>query len=124
MNSEKPEILMVDDDEITLDVMKAFLKKGYNLETVTKLQEAMTKIHAKRYDVILLDINLGKGITGFALINELKSMPEYQGVPIIAVTAFAMPGDKEYFLKAGCTDYISKPFAKQDIITIIEKALR
>ena len=64
MNSEKPEILMVDDDEITLDVMKAFLKKGYNLETVTKLQEAMTKIHAKRYDVILLYINLGKGITG------------------------------------------------------------
>ena len=116
MNSEQADnrqrIIMIDDDEVTLDVTSAFLKDKFIVDTARTVTEALKMIRARVYPVILLDINLGKGVTGFTILDELKKMPEYKGIPVIAVTAYAMVGDREVFLEAGCTDYISKPFTR------------
>ncbi len=69
------------------------------------------------YSLVLMDISLGKGISGVELLKNLRTIPSYKNVPVIAVTAHAMVGDKEKFLESGFDDYLSKPFAKKDLIT-------
>ncbi len=122
LNTVKPRLIMVDDDEVTLDVTKAFLKEKYDLDTAKTVTEALEMIKSRVYPVILLDINLGKGITGFVILDELKKMPRYKGVPVVAVTAYAMVGDREVFLEAGCTDYISKPFTRSALRALVDNA--
>jgi len=119
---EKENVIIIDDDEVTIDVSRAFLKDNYNVDSAGTIQEALEMIKKNRYSLVLLDINLGKGVTGFQVLDELKKMPEYKDVPVIAVTAYAMVGDREIFLKAGCDDYISKPFTRQTLIAACDKA--
>ncbi len=122
-DDNKARIIMIDDDEVTLDVTKAFLKDNYIVDTARSVTEALKMIKDRIYPVILLDINLGKGVTGFTILDELKNMPEYKGVPVIAVTAYAMVGDREVFLEAGCTDYISKPFTRSALKALVDHAI-
>jgi CheY-like chemotaxis protein len=123
-NQIKPTLLVVEDDDINLSVIVAFLSKEFNVETATNGLEAIEKANAKKYDAILMDINLGSGITGIEVTQELRKNPDYKNAPIIAITAFAMEGDKEEFLNGGCTDYISKPFSKNDIISLVKKYVK
>ena len=71
-----------------------------------------------------MDINLGLGISGLDAVNEIRSINGYAKVPIVALTAFAMRGDREEFLKAGCTHYLSKPFTKEKIVDLIKRIIR
>ncbi|MBK7866038.1 MAG: response regulator [Ignavibacteriales bacterium] len=121
MDTEFSTILIVDDDDISLDVTVAFLKHHYTVHTAKNVVEAFELINKNRYSIILLDINLGKGVTGFQILEELKKRPDYAGVPVIAVTAYAMAGDKAVFLRAGCTDYVSKPFTRSTLLKVCEK---
>ena len=114
-------ILVVDDDEISLDVTVAFLRNHYIIHTAKNVSEALDLIDKNLYAIILLDINLGKGVTGFQILDELKKRPDYASVPVVAVTAYAMAGDKAVFLKAGCTDYVSKPFTRGTLLSVCEK---
>ncbi|GJQ32785.1 MAG: hypothetical protein HBSAPP04_16240 [Ignavibacteriaceae bacterium] len=123
LTDNRQRIMMVDDDEVTLDVTQAFLKEKYIVETARTVTEALKMIREHVYPVILLDINLGKGVTGFTILDELKKMPGYKGIPVIAVTAYAMVGDREVFLEAGCTDYISKPFTRSALKALVDHAL-
>ena len=123
MSEERLRLIMIDDDEVTLDVTKAFLKEKYDLDTATTVSSALEMIRQTVYPAILLDINLGKGITGFVILDELKKMPQYRGIPVIAVTAYAMVGDREVFLEAGCTDYISKPFTRSALRDLVDAAI-
>ena len=70
-----------------------------------------------------MDINLHTIMDGIQTTEKIKAMEEYKEVPIIAVTAYAMVGDREKFLEAGFTDYISKPFSKNDIIELLNKTI-
>jgi CheY-like chemotaxis protein len=56
-------------------------------------------------------------------LSEVRAIPYYKDIPVIALTAFALKGDEEEFCKAGCTDYISKPFRKEELTKKISKAL-
>ena len=76
---------------------------------------------AKMYELVLVDINLGKGMDGIEVTKKLREIPAYKDTPIIAVTAYAMQGDREEFLAAGCTDYLSKPFRSNELLAIISK---
>ncbi|MCS7052490.1 MAG: response regulator [Ignavibacterium sp.] len=122
-NSEnrKKNILVVEDDDINLSVITAFLSKEYNIDSATNGLEAIEKATSKKYDAILMDINLGSGITGIEVTQKLRNTPEYANTPIIAITAFAMDGDKEEFLAGGCSDYISKPFTRQEILSLMKR---
>ncbi len=119
--SKKRSILIVEDDDINLSVIVAFLSKEYDIDSAINGLEAIEKANAKKYDAILMDINLGSGITGIEVTKELRSNADYADTPIIAITAFAMDGDKEEFLAGGCTDYISKPFTRSEILNLMKK---
>ena len=85
---------------------------------------ALEKVQGRKYDAILMDINLGMGMNGLELTGEIRKMPEYFNTPIIAVTAYAMKGEKEKFLDGGCSHYLSKPYSKRDIVEIMTDILK
>jgi PAS domain S-box-containing protein len=75
------------------------------------------------FKLILMDINLGAGIDGVEAMHQIRKIQGYECVPIIAVTAYAMFGEKERFLSGGFDDYLAKPFTKDDLISLVEKCL-
>lgn len=109
-------VLVVDDDFATRKIVELFLRGEIELESVSNSKEATDMINNDVYSLILMDISLGKGISGVDLLQNIKSLPSYKNVPIVAVTAHAMVGDKEKFLSSGFDDYLSKPFAKKDLV--------
>ena len=116
-------MLFVDDDKISREVIKIFLKKCYNVDLAENGPEAIEKAKKKKYNCILMDINLKSKMSGIEAAEKIREMEEYKEVPIIAVTANAMVGDKDKYLKAGFTDYMSKPFSKNDIIELLNKTI-
>ncbi len=120
---KKYSILLVDDDETTNSLVTSYLKKHYSINAAISEEEALTLAKQKKYDLVLMDINLGRGRSGIEVTKDIKKIKGYKEVPIIAVTAFAMVGDREEFLAGGCTDYISKPFKLNDLLAIIQKTL-
>jgi len=105
----KTKILLIEDNEQNRYLLTFLLEKhGYEvIQAVDGLQgiEAAERV---RPDLILLDIQL-PGMDGYQVAAELRNISSLQHTPIIAVTSFAMPGDREAGLKAGCTGYIEKP---------------
>jgi CheY-like chemotaxis protein len=73
-------------------------------------------------DIVLMDIQL-PGVDGLAVTRELKADPATAALPILAVTAFAMKGDKERFLAAGFDGYLAKPYRSKDLLQAIEQTI-
>jgi CheY-like chemotaxis protein len=121
--SEKLEILLVENDDINKSVIKAYLKHNYNVEIVENGPDAIEAVKNKQFNVILMDINLGRGMSGIDVTRTIRTLPGYETTPIIAVTAFALEGDREEFLDAGCSNYLSKPFLKSQLLDIIQQAI-
>ena len=121
--SYKSLILLVEDDMLNSEMVEVFLNNYCNLHIARTGEEALEKIKKNKYDAFLMDISLGPGMSGLQVSNIIRSTPGYDNVPIIAVTAYAMSGEKEKFLAAGLTDYISKPFTNTLLINTLNKAL-
>ena len=119
-----PRILYVENDEMSRRVVQRMLRDVCKMEFANDGEEALESITKIKYDSILMDINLGGGISGVEATKEIRKLSNYKTTPIIAVTAYAMIGDQEEFLNAGCTDYISKPFKTQELKDIVEKVLQ
>jgi signal transduction histidine kinase/ActR/RegA family two-component response regulator len=109
-------VLVVDDDFATRKIVELFLRGEIELESASNSKEAIDLVSKNVYSLVLMDISLGKGISGVDLLQNLKSLPTYQNVPIIAVTAHAMMGDREKFMSSGFNDYLSKPFSRKDLV--------
>jgi PAS domain S-box-containing protein len=120
---EKHKILLVEDEFIVFDLTKRMLTSTCEVDSAPDGLSAIEKVLNNRYDLILLDINLGPGMDGLATLYEIRKLPEYQSVPVIAFTAYILPGDREYFLHSGCDDYIAKPFTYTQIMHTINKWL-
>lgn len=114
-------ILIVENEVLNSKLVESFLKSYYSHETVDNGNSAIEKSKINKYTLILMDINLGKSMSGLETTKEIRKIDGYQKVPIIAMTAFAMEGDEKEFLSEGCTDYISKPFMQKDLINLINK---
>lgn len=114
-------ILHVEDDPTARKLVKYMLQKKYAVDFAENGKKAIAMAKIKQYDIILMDINLGKAMSGVEVTKELKKLPSYEHVPIIAVTAYAMKGDDKMFLAAGCTHYVSKPFQKQMFLELISE---
>ncbi|MCH8033949.1 MAG: PAS domain S-box protein [Bacteroidetes bacterium] len=121
--TELPKVLMVEDDESSKDVTKVFLKGICNLTFAASGEEALNAVEKEKFDAILMDINLGSGMSGTEAVGKIKKFNEYKDTPIVAITAFAMQGDKDEFLNAGCTHYISKPFNRISISRLMKEIL-
>lgn len=116
----QPKVLVVENDEGSKDITRLFLRKICQLEFADSGEEAITMAGKTNYDIILMDINLGAGMNGIAATNQIRKIDGYKNVPIVALTGFAMRGDREEFIKAGCTHYLSKPFSKHNIINLVK----
>lgn len=105
--SEK--ILIVEDNEINMKLIKAILKtKGYILVEAKDGEEALQAVVREKPDLILMDIQIPK-IDGLEATRRIRGMEEIGNTLIIALTAHAMEGDREKILDAGCDGYIAKP---------------
>ncbi len=122
-NEKLKKVLILDDDEISLRTLSTFIKKDYDVDTVYEAKTALLIAARKKYDAFLLDIGLKGDLSGLDVANELNKMDKYVDVPIIAVTAYAMAGDKERILNGGCSHYISKPCSKKALLSILKLAI-
>lgn len=120
----KPNVLIVENDEINIAHMVYILTKRCNIETAMNGVEALEKADQQNFDVILMDINLGAGMNGMDTAKAIKNKKAYKNIPIIAVTANAMKGHREEFLANGCTHYISKPFSATALKQLIAEVFQ
>jgi len=124
VKTELPDILLVENDNASVEVTKFYLKNIFNIDFVIEGTEAIEAVKSKSYSAILMDINLGKGMSGLEAAKLIRTIPNNKDIPIIAFTAFAMKGDKEEFLAAGCSHYLAKPFTKNQLIDVINDAIK
>ena len=111
-NKENRLLLLVENDVPSIDIIKIYLQDKYIVDAALDGLTALQMVENKKYDAVLMDIDLGFGMNGLEVTQKIKQLQGYENVPIIAVTAYAMLGDREKFLSAGCTHYIAKPFDK------------
>lgn len=116
----KPRILVVEDNPANLELFLAILELGgYESLHASEGKEAIEIAAREVPDLILLDIQL-PGIDGLAVVKELRSMPATKDIKTIALTAYAMKGDREMFLEKGFDGYIAKPVVVQGFLQMIE----
>jgi PAS domain S-box-containing protein len=113
-------LLLIDDDKNVFDLISNIFK-NYDVSFTDSEEKAYELLKKKKYSLILLDINLGSNVSGVDVLRIIREIPGYKDIPIIALTAYAMLGDKEKFLNAGCDDYISKPFNRNELFNLINK---
>jgi CheY-like chemotaxis protein len=116
-------ILIVEDNEMNLDMLSRRLtRKGYQVVMATDGAEGLQMANYEMPDLILMDMSL-PGMDGWEATRHLKASPETSTIPVIALTAHAMVGDREKALEAGCNDYDTKPVEIDRLIGKIEKLL-
>ena len=103
-------ILVVEDKAVNRKLARAVLEvEGYVVHTAPDAEEALTMLGGFQPELVLMDLQL-PGMDGLELTRRIKADPRFSGMPILALTAYAMNGDREKALAAGCDDYIAKPF--------------
>lgn len=120
-------VLVVEDNDMNMQLVEYLLEEGgYAIVKATSGEEALAITRdAKKPapDLILMDIHL-PGMDGLSVVRQMKTDARTQRVPILALTAHAMRGDKDRFLDAGCDGYISKPIDVKTFLSSIEQYMR
>lgn len=123
MEVKKALILVVEDEPNNRELAKKILNFfGYDTLCVANGQEAVEKIRENNPDLVLMDLSLPT-MDGWEATAIVRSISQYRELPIIAVTAHAMWGDRDQALESGCTDYISKPYSPNQLIEVVRKYL-
>lgn len=114
------QLLLVEDHEELWDFLSRRLqRRGFEVTVATDGQQGLDKARALTPDVMLLDMNLPL-VDGWTVARTLKDDPATAGIPIIALTAHAMSGDRQKALDAGCSDYHPKPVDFAQLLTQID----
>lgn len=118
----RKKILVVEDHEPNRALLLQLLADSFNLDEAPDGAEALRRIHAAPPDLILLDLSLPI-LDGWTLASRLKSSAATAAIPIVAITAHAMAGDRERALSAGCDEYLTKPVAEDTLFDAITRIL-
>jgi CheY-like chemotaxis protein len=111
-------ILYIDDTENNrILVTRRLERKGFQVLTAVSAEEGLATAAAQKPDLILMDMGM-PDVDGWTATRRLKADPALNSIPVIALTAHAMQGDREKAIDAGCDDYETKPF---DFVRLIEK---
>lgn len=117
-------ILYVEDDPNNRTLIRRILgAEGYTVHEAPNAAAALEKLKTLKPDLILMDINMPE-VDGYTLTAQIRAMPEMSNVPIIALTANVMKGDRERSLQAGCDGYIQKPIDIDTISAQIQRFLK
>ena len=118
-----PKILLVEDNEMTRDMLSRRLqKKGYEVVIATDGQQGVTMAQSEAPALILMDMSMPV-LDGWEATRQLKTAPATRSIPVIALTAHAMSGDREKALEAGCDDFDTKPIEMTRLLEKIEALL-
>jgi CheY-like chemotaxis protein len=119
-----PKILLVEDNEMNRDMLSRRLeRRGHQVVIALDGEQGVAMARSESPDLILMDMSLPV-LDGWEAARRLKAAPETQAIPIIALTAHAMVGDREKAIEAGCNDYDSKPVEFQRLLGKIDALLQ
>ena len=119
----KKKILIVEDNPENMRLLEMTLRaRGYTLLKATDGEKALDISMRKRPDLIIMDIQLPK-MNGLEVTKKLRETPAFSHTPIIGLTAYAMKGDEERIIEAGCDAYLSKPIDTRELREVISKML-
>jgi len=117
-------ILYVEDDEVSIKLVRTITKGQYEVDVAKDADQALSQINNNEYKLILMDINLHKGMDGIELTRLIRQNDNYKDIPIVALTGYAMGHEKNEFLAKGMTHYLSKPFSRMQLLEIINEAIK
>jgi CheY-like chemotaxis protein len=116
-------ILVVEDNPDNLYVMDRILRHaGYTVTQAVSGETALRLIADSTFDLILMDMQM-PGLDGYTTVRAIRNIPTTVNIPIIAVTASSMPGDRERTLAAGCNDYVAKPIDTRMLLEVVAQYL-
>ncbi len=117
---ENKNILIIEDNELNMKLMRGALSIGdYQLIEAFDAETGIRLAHKQKPFLILMDIQL-PGMDGLEATRIIKTDSKLKDIPVVAITGFAMQGDREKALESGCDDYITKPFDFEDLLKTIE----
>ena len=113
-------ILLAEDNPVNQQVATAMLlKRGHQVDVVSNGREAVDAVARERYDVVLMDIQMPE-MDGFEATAKIRALPQGRTLPIIALTAHALSGERERCLERGMSGYLAKPFKAHDLFAVVE----
>lgn len=116
-------ILLVEDNQDNIESMKDYLEsRGYQMFVTNNGQQAIDWLQSQHPDIILMDIQMPE-MDGLEATRRIREMPEYTDIPIVALTALSMPGDREKCLSAGISHYLAKPVKLRELAATIQTLL-
>lgn len=116
-------VLVVEDNAQNMMVTTMALKTlGYMLFEAMDGEEALRVAEREKPDLVLLDLQIPK-VEGLEVVKRMRKMPGLEKVPVIAVTAFAMKGDRDRAINAGCSGYLAKPFSIHELRRVVSEML-
>jgi CheY-like chemotaxis protein len=116
-------ILVIEDNELNMKLVRGILSTtSYEMIEAVDAETGLLIVREHRPDLILMDIQL-PGMDGLSATNVIKSEKSIDDIPVIALTSYAMQGDEEKALEAGCAGYITKPFDAKSLLKIIKEFL-
>jgi PAS domain S-box-containing protein len=118
-----PHVLLVEDNLLNRELTAYFLRNVCTMDQTARGEDAIQMAGSRSYDAILMDINLGQGMDGLKATQSIRSLPGYKTTPVIALTGYSYEDDIEKLLSNGCTHYITKPYDKASLISLLATAL-
>jgi len=116
-------ILIVEDNQTNAQLLKDVLViKGYEVFIVTNGDDALASMEASKPDLVLMDVQL-PGMDGYEVTRKMRENPQTKELPVIAVTAYALKGDKKKAMDAGCDGYMSKPINTRELPKMVENLI-
>ena len=120
---DRPILLLIEDTREATVMLTDYLQlAGYQVLSARDAHTGMDLARRMRPDLILMDVHL-PGMDGLEATRRLRADPDFRTLPIIALTALAMPGDRERCLAAGATDYVTKPVSLKKLAALIDEYL-
>lgn len=119
----RPTVLIVDDYPENLRLLYFYLRGEYDVVTAASAEEALALVAERPVDLVVMDINLKDGMNGIEATERLRMLDGHAHVPVLAISAYAYPDDRQRFLSAGFDDYIPKPIFKDRMLRKVRALL-
>lgn len=116
--------LYIEDQVDSQILFKVQMKELKDIKFAVSFEDALPLIESNKFDFIVMDINLQGEYNGLDALKLIHNIPEHRNIPIIAVTAYVLPGDREKFIASGFNDFVSKPIFREKMLEVLEKILK